>query len=233
MTSEEPIDVVTKSEKKTGTSFPSESSGDSKTAKPSDEHKKRSQELMRLVYELPEDIRKPEINVSMLKENPPITILEITEQNGCETELGSSTQIDSECCKGSSTDNAYDAYPNEIIMQCDEYKEVIDRSSPDDCTDEDLLELKKILENKPKVLERYLRECASSDEVNRIHNITSCGPLSPRPHHEARSTSVTSDLFQLWLSSSPVKDTSEQNKFESKRMFEDNPNLEKCSLFLH
>ncbi|XP_045539863.1 cGMP-specific 3',5'-cyclic phosphodiesterase [Papilio machaon] len=205
MTSEEPIDVVTKSEKKTGTSFPSESSGDNKTAKPSDEHKKRSQELMRLVYELPEDIRKPEINVSMLKENPPITILEITEQNGCETELGSGTQIDSECCKGSSTDNAYDAYPNEIIMQCDEYKEVIDRSSPDDCTDEDLLELKKILENKPKLLERYLRECASSDEVNRIHNITSCGPLSPRPHHEARSTSVTSDLFQLWLSSSPVK----------------------------
>lgn len=200
MTSEEPIDVVTKSEKKTGTSFPNDSSGDNKTANHSDESKKRSQELMRLVYELPEDIRKPEIN--MLKENPPITILEITEQNGCETELGS-TQCDNDYCKESIPDNEFDTYPNEVT-HCDEYKEVIERSSPD-CTDDELNELKRILENKPKVLERYLRECASSDELNRIHHITSCGPLSPRPHHEARSTSVTSDLFQLWLSSSPVK----------------------------
>lgn len=207
MTSEEPIDVVAKSEKKNGTSFPSEKTGNNKTK--NDEQKKRSQELMRLVYELPEEIKKPEISVNnnMLKENPPITIVEITEQNGCETELGP-RRGDSDYFKSSTSDldDAYSTVTGEVIMQCaEEFKEVIDRSSPEDCTDEELAELKKLLEGKPKVLERYLRECANSDEVNRIHNITSGGPLSPRPHHEARSTSVTSDLFQLWLSSSPVK----------------------------
>ncbi|CAK1594286.1 unnamed protein product [Parnassius mnemosyne] len=214
MTSEEPIDVVAKSEKKTGTNFPSENSENNKAGKHAGEPKKRSQELMRLVYELPEDFKKSELNVNnnMLKENPPITIVEITEQNGCETELGSARKCDSDFFKGSSPSGignnmVYDVIAaNELIMQCpDEFKEVIERSSPDDCTDEDLIELKKILESKPKVLERYLRECATSDEISRIHNLTSGGPLSPRPHHEARSTSVTSDLFQLWLSSSPVK----------------------------
>ncbi|KAI8426860.1 hypothetical protein MSG28_014541 [Choristoneura fumiferana] len=90
-------------------------------------------------------------------------------------------------------------------MHAEEYKEVIVCSSPDDCTDEDLSKLKKLLESSPKILERYLKECASSDEVNRLHSLTSTGPLSPRPNHQARSTSVTSDLFQLWLASSPVK----------------------------
>ncbi|XP_052752877.1 cGMP-specific 3',5'-cyclic phosphodiesterase [Galleria mellonella] len=220
MTSEEPIDVVAKKadakKPDDGTNFTDDIQENRK--KIEEEKQRRSQELMRLVYELPDEIRNPGINENnnMLKENPPITIVEITEQNGCETELGSARECDNEvylkltdgdCTEDLGNKVVLDVLAtNELIMQCsDEYKEVIDRSSPDDCTDEELLELKKILENKPKVLERYIRECASSDEVNRLHNLTSSGPLSPRPRHEARSTSMTSDLIQLWLASSPVK----------------------------
>lgn len=218
MTSEEPIDAVAKKD-------PQKTDDCAKFAEELPEKKinnveelklKRSHDLMRLVYELPEEIKSTGINENnnMLKENPPITIVEITEQNGCETEIDK--QCDDVYLKvldGSSPEDlgnkvVFDVLAtNELIMHCaEEFKEVIERSSPDDdCTEEDLTELRKLLENKPKVLEKYLRECASSDEVNRIHCITSSGPLSPRPHHEARSTSVTSDLFQLWLSSSPVK----------------------------
>ncbi|XP_061380066.1 cGMP-specific 3',5'-cyclic phosphodiesterase-like isoform X2 [Danaus plexippus] len=212
MTSEEPIDVVAKKAEanKTNPNFPDDNPESSKGEK-QQQHLKRSHELMQLVYELPAEVESPIHNNNMLKENPPITIVEITEQNGCETELCSGT-CDSDYFEESNpndlgTSVVYDVLAtNELIMQCaDEYKEVIDRTSPDVTTEEDLLELKAILDNKPKLLERYIRECASVDQVNRLHNLTSCGPLSPRPHHEARSTSVTSDLFQLWLSSSPVK----------------------------
>lgn len=206
MTSEEPIDVEPK--KSNDTNFVEESN---KTDKNLDEQKlRRSHDLMRLVYELPDEIDSIENN-NMLKENPPITILEITEQNGCETELESrdcDNDVYFKVIDGSSPELGNNVVYDEIDTKeqiIDEYKEVIDRSSPDDCTDEDLNELKKLLESKPRVLDRYIRECATSDEVNRLHSITSSGPLSPRPHHEARSTSVTSDLFQLWLSSSPVK----------------------------
>ncbi|XP_037295889.1 cGMP-specific 3',5'-cyclic phosphodiesterase isoform X2 [Manduca sexta] len=212
MTSEEPIDVVKKpDEKKTDdcTNFAGEIPEHKQTDRRMEEQRSlRSHELMRLVYELPEEIKRPEFleNNNMLKENPPITIVEITEQNGCDTEL---TQQDDAYYNSSpelGNKVVYDVLAtNELIMQCaEEFKEVIERTSPD-CSDEDLLELKKLLEGKPKVLERYLRECATAEEVNRIHSVTSGGPLSPRPRHEARSTSVTSDLFQLWLSSSPVK----------------------------
>lgn len=212
MTSEEPIDVVSKNadSKKADSSFPEENPENSKVDK-QQEHVKRSHELMQLVYELPVEVdEKIHENNNMLKENPPITIVEITEQNGCETDVDSTTQCDSEYFRESSPHDlgnkvVYDALStNELIIH-DEFKEVIERTSPDETTDEDLLELKTILESKPKLLERYIRECASVDEVNKLHSLTSCGPLSPRPRHEARSTSVTSDLFQLWLSSSPVK----------------------------
>lgn len=212
MTSEKPIDVVKKTDAKKTDTCAKFSEESERTNKTTDEKQRQSHELMRLVYELPEEIKKPELtNNNMLKDNPPITIVEITEHNGCEKEL-ESTSDNGVYIKVGSPENlgnkvVYDVLDtNELIMNCaDEYKEVIDRASPDESTDEDLQELKKILEAKPKVLERYLRECASVDEVNRIHSVTSSGPLSPRPRHEARSTSVTSDLFQLWLSSSPIK----------------------------
>ncbi|CAH4036969.1 cGMP-specific 3',5'-cyclic phosphodiesterase-like isoform X1 [Pieris brassicae] len=182
MTSENPVDVENANVKK---------SDDKQTNK---KDNNQTHTLMKLFYELPDDI-KP--NGNMLKETPPITIVEITEQNGCE--LNSARLCDSYKTSPEIGNKVYD-----LDGQCPDVKE-IDRTTPDDCTEEDLEELKKLLESKPRLLERYLRDCASLEEVNRLHCITSGGPLSPRPTHEARSTSVTSDLFQLWLSSSPVK----------------------------
>lgn len=159
MTSEEPIDAVAKKEAtKPNTNFPDDNP-EPKTDK-HQEHLKRTHQLMHLVYEVPVDIDAVKENNNMLKENPPITIVEITEQNGCETELGSARQCDSDYYQESSPDLGnnvvYDVLEtNELIMQCaDEFKEVIDRTSPDDTTDEDLLELKALLESKPKLLER-------------------------------------------------------------------------------
>ncbi|XP_053619879.1 cGMP-specific 3',5'-cyclic phosphodiesterase-like isoform X1 [Plodia interpunctella] len=222
MTSEESIDVVTKKNdtKKTDdcANFSQQIQKNGKRETAGDEaRQRRSQDLMRLMYEIPEDISNPEFNENnnMLKENPPITIVEITEQNGCETDLESARQCDNDYINvidGSSPENLGNKVvldvlaTNELIMQCsDDFKEVIDRSSPDDVSEDDLAELKRLLESKPRVLEKYIRECASTDEVQRLHSLTLSGPLSPRPRHEARSTSMTSDLIQLWLASSPVK----------------------------
>lgn len=210
MTSETPIDAKKKADaKKDCTKFAEDKTTSEKAIE--GDKKKKSHELMRLVYELPEDIKRPEVteNNNMLKENPPVMIVEITDQNGCELDKKCDndylTEIDSSP-ENLGNSVVYDVLAtNELIMHAEEYKEVIVRSSPDDCTDEDLSKLKKLLESSPKVLERYLKECASSDEMNRLHSLTSTGPLSPRPNHQARSTSVTSDLFQLWLASSPVK----------------------------
>ncbi|XP_045506453.1 cGMP-specific 3',5'-cyclic phosphodiesterase-like [Colias croceus] len=209
MTSEKPVDVVENANVKNTAKYPEVNIENNKTDKGED-CKQRTHTLMQLVYEIPDEI-KPNKNSTMLKEAPPITIVEITEQNGCESELDSARQCDSDYFKRSSPELGnkvvYDVLAtNELIMQCaEDFKGVLESSSPDDCTDEDLEELKRLLESKPKLLEKYVRECASTEEVNRLHTVTSCGPLSPRPRHEARSTSVTSDLFQLWLSSSPVK----------------------------
>lgn len=193
MTSEEPIDVVKKpDDKKTDecANIAQEINEGSQTDKETGQ--KRSLELMRLVYELPEDIKE-----IMHTENPTI---EVTEQKSCDVQCEEYYGLSPE-----SERKLYEAQSvHKSEQSSDQNKEVIDRISPE-CSDEDVQELKKFLEGKPKLLERYLKECASADEVNRIHSVTSSAPLSPRPHHEARSTSVTSDLFQLWLSSSPVK----------------------------
>ncbi|XP_023947233.2 cGMP-specific 3',5'-cyclic phosphodiesterase isoform X2 [Bicyclus anynana] len=224
MTSEKPIDVVAKKPEasKPNANFPDDNP-DPKTDNQQDKLM-RTHQLMHLVYELPVE----SVEEEMLKENPPITIVEITEHNGCE--LDSARQSHSDYYKESSPDLGdkvvYDALETNELMRCaDEYKEVIDRTSPDDVTEDDLVELKTLLANKPKLLEKYVRECASIDEVNRLHGITSCGSLSPRLH-EARSTSVTSDLFQLWLSSSPVKrsrspSNSAQRQLEEADLFMD------------
>ncbi|XP_073963396.1 cGMP-specific 3',5'-cyclic phosphodiesterase-like isoform X2 [Choristoneura fumiferana] len=226
MTSETPIDAKKNTDAKKDCAKFAEDKATSEKAIEGDKRKK-SHELMRLVYELPEDIKRPEVteNNNMLKENPPVMIVEITDQNGCELDKKCDndylTEIDSSP-ENLGNSVVYDVLAtNELIMHAEEYKEVIVCSSPDDCTDEDLSKLKKLLESSPKILERYLKECASSDEVNRLHSLTSTGPLSPRPNHQARSTSVTSDLFQLWLASSPVKRSRSPSGSAAQRQLEE------------
>lgn len=227
MTSEEQINDVTKKSqtKKTDNGAPltEESTVNLKEVAEIEHKEKRTNELMRLVYELPEEdkeIDKVELilNKKMLNDNPPLRIVEITEQNGCESELekASEKKCDNDYLKvkQSSPDANLEnkvvndvLATNELIINCaEEFKELIERPPSDECSDEELYELQRLLEKNPKVLDRYMKECASAEEVTRFQNLTSSsGPLSPRPHHQARSTSVTSDLFQLWLTSSPIK----------------------------
>lgn len=74
--------------------------------------------------------------------------------------------------------------------------------SVDSCNDDDLDEIGKLFETKSKLIERWLREKAPQDVLTKVHAATdnSRMPKSPK-----RTSSVTSDLFQLWLASSPAQ----------------------------
>lgn len=70
-----------------------------------------------------------------------------------------------------------------------------------DISDEELENLNKVLTAKPGLLEKWLREKANPDTLRRVHAIS-------EPHvinAGSKRTSVTSELFQMWLASSPVK----------------------------
>lgn len=90
------------------------------------------------------------------------------------------------------------------------------------CTQEDLDEISKFFENKQNAIERWLKEKAPTDVITRIHEITSDtsqNSLNANNRSSYRSphrASVTSDLFQQWLTSaSPVKVRSNLIKFYS------------------
>ncbi|XP_037912457.1 cGMP-specific 3',5'-cyclic phosphodiesterase isoform X3 [Hermetia illucens] len=68
-------------------------------------------------------------------------------------------------------------------------------------SDLDVDEVARLYEQKPGAFERWLKERASPDTVARIHLLIE-GQRSPR---NTKRASVTSDLFQQWLASSPVK----------------------------
>lgn len=202
MTSEEQINDVTK---KSATKKADDDNLAEEAKNEVEMKLKRSHDLMRLVYELPEET-KPINNNNFVEDNPPLRIVEITE-NGCESELGISSDCDKDYLKvevSSPEENLDNKVMYDVLeISGDECKEMTERPSSE--CDEELYELKRLLDNNPNVLERYIKECATNDEVSRLHGLTTSGPLSPRPNYQARSTSVTSDLFQLWLTSSPIK----------------------------
>lgn len=73
-----------------------------------------------------------------------------------------------------------------------------------DChSDDDFDEIQKLFENKPLAIEKWLRERAPHDVLSKMHAATECvrTPKSPK----LRTSSVTSDLFQQWLATSPVQ----------------------------
>lgn len=65
-------------------------------------------------------------------------------------------------------------------------------------SDADFDEIKRMFDTKLPLIERWLRECAPQDVVQKLHETT----LEPI---KLRTASVTSELFQQWLSSSPVR----------------------------
>ncbi|XP_077287687.1 cGMP-specific 3',5'-cyclic phosphodiesterase-like [Arctopsyche grandis] len=70
-----------------------------------------------------------------------------------------------------------------------------------DVSDEDMENFNRTLSNNPDMLEKWLREKASPDVLKRVHVISE----TPVVNSGSKRTSVTSELFQLWLASSPVK----------------------------
>uniref|UniRef100_A0A182SJ18 Uncharacterized protein n=1 Tax=Anopheles maculatus TaxID=74869 RepID=A0A182SJ18_9DIPT len=79
------------------------------------------------------------------------------------------------------------------------------RSVPPDslCSLEELDEVGAFFEEHSAAIERWFRERAPNDVVTKLQSITAGdSSKSPKSPHRA---SVTSDLFQQWLASSPVK----------------------------
>lgn len=71
--------------------------------------------------------------------------------------------------------------------------------TPDDLEEYD--EVKKFFDRKMHIIERWLRDRATPDIQSKLHDAIDIIPKSPK----LRTSSVTSDLFQQWLSSSPVQ----------------------------
>uniref|UniRef100_A0A182W0I8 Uncharacterized protein n=1 Tax=Anopheles minimus TaxID=112268 RepID=A0A182W0I8_9DIPT len=79
------------------------------------------------------------------------------------------------------------------------------RSIPPDslCSLEELDEVGAFFEEHSAAIERWFRERAPNDVISKLQSITA-GDTSKSPKSPHRA-SVTSDLFQQWLASSPVK----------------------------
>lgn len=85
--------------------------------------------------------------------------------------------------------------------------------SLDSVSDDDFDEIGKLFETKSKAIERWLKEKASQDVLTRIHAASDYARLPKSPK---RTSSVTSDLFQLWLASSPVQVSTRFTYYHSK-----------------
>lgn len=72
-----------------------------------------------------------------------------------------------------------------------------------DLSDEDVESFNRTLSNNTELLEKWLREKASPEILKKVHAITET--TTPIVNSGSKRTSVTSELFQLWLASSPVK----------------------------
>lgn len=74
--------------------------------------------------------------------------------------------------------------------------------SLDSVNDDDFDEIGRLFESKSKAIERWLREKAPQDVLSRVH---AASDYARQPRSPKRTSSVTSDLFQMWLASSPVQ----------------------------
>lgn len=84
----------------------------------------------------------------------------------------------------------------------DKMPEIGDLASSDD----DFEEVRLMFDSKMPLIERWLQEHAPQDIVQRLHDTTSS--TSPS---KLRTASVTSELFQQWLASSPNQVSSVTN----------------------
>lgn len=90
----------------------------------------------------------------------------------------------------------------------------------DSSSDDDFDEIQKLFETKPLAIEKWLRERAPQEVLMKMHAATECvrTPQSPK----LRTPSVTSDLFQQWLATSPVQVCTSKIVERSKKFIEIN-----------
>lgn len=75
--------------------------------------------------------------------------------------------------------------------------------SSDSCSDEEYDEIGKMFETKSLAIEKWLRDRAPPDVLIKIHAASDCSRTPKSP--QLRTASITSDLFQQWLATSPVQ----------------------------
>lgn len=75
------------------------------------------------------------------------------------------------------------------------------RSFDSSCSDEEVDEIGRFFEAKSDAIQKWLKHRAPADVLSKIHAITE----DPRSCRSPKRPSVTSELFQQWLVSSPVK----------------------------
>lgn len=73
----------------------------------------------------------------------------------------------------------------------------------DDDDFKDYDEIGRLFETKSLKIEKWLRERASQDILNKVHNAVEHAKINKR--QDLRASSVTSDLFQQWLATSPIQ----------------------------
>lgn len=77
--------------------------------------------------------------------------------------------------------------------------------------DDEFDEVKRFFDKKLHIIEKWLRDRASPEIQSKLHEATN--DISPKSPKTLRTASVTSDLFQQWLSSSPIQVS---NRMENK-----------------
>lgn len=86
---------------------------------------------------------------------------------------------------------------NESYMSNDRNYNVSEKSKINiESFDEDFEIINHIFETKPQVIERWLKERASHEIINKFHEVINSGS-------EKKLSSVPPDVFQQWLSASP------------------------------
>ncbi|CAH0554948.1 unnamed protein product [Brassicogethes aeneus] len=89
----------------------------------------------------------------------------------------------------------------------------------------DLATAGKWLEQNPALIEQWLKEHASQELRQRVHQAV----LQPPANTNTRRTSITSDLFQLWLAASPANN---DKNVKSVYPVKDLDSLEESELFM-
>lgn len=94
---------------------------------------------------------------------------------------------------------------------------------PPPTAEDDLASAGSWLESNPTLVERWLKEHASHELIQRVQQAVL--PVTPTP----KRTSVTSDLFQLWLAASPSKTDQPTQNVRPRR---DLQSLDESELFM-